>query len=195
MLKEEKAMLTMWIIMICVCLLVAFLLFISKLTRKLKIPFMAVALLICAGMIGTVVAGVARYSKTETPFWELQRVNIHCIDVTYGIWPGYTISEEDTEKVISTLRKAKIRGNPANDWKDANGRSGEKLLLYFNDGSILSIEPFGSILIIDEVGYVSDYSLVQELEDICYSYAQCIIPENAAQYSTSEASDLNTVGT
>lgn len=145
--------------------------------RKYKIGAIVIILIIALWYLGGM--GNRLLLKRVVP------ENVDQIYVTFGAYPEYTMSESDKNALISLLQQVKIYVRVG--YRHTDGYLSQMFVLHMADGTDVKIAANGEILIINGAGYISDYAICNEIDELYTSYIDTI--RSTSEPLTAQAQD------
>ena len=138
-------------------------------------------------VIAAVILLVAAFLVNEfwprKPFADLKQENVASVDVTFGAYPDYQISNDDQEKVVSILQSVTITGRShfyQTVNKELDGKTYiEQFTLHLDSNQTMTVTPDYPFLIIDGTAYhCKDQTALEELTAVYTPYINLIKQKN-----------------
>lgn len=117
--------------------------------------------------------------QSRPSFDDLRTEDVDHIAVIYGDEerPARDLSEEDQELLVSYLQQVEL-GRKVPNYMDYDGTVAWMFSLYMKNGDVINIGASSPRLIVDNMGYQSDYELCHAISDIYWRYMDMIRAEN-----------------
>lgn len=142
-----------------------------KLTKKQQTITIAVLSILCA--VAVIGSGVYVYSRRgRYPFHDLERSQVERIVFQFGAYEPYLLSEEETEMVITALKKIEVF-EKTDDYMTVDGGIPAWLQVEMNQGETFEIREVNPYFMINGTGYITrDYQAVDTVGCIMYDLAE-----------------------